>query len=58
MEIPVTAKTDWMTEDFVGFYAELVFSTPTTSTGVLVLERDNPSGLPEYDDSISIPIKF
>lgn len=56
--IPVTAKTDWMTEDFVGFYAELPFSGVTTATGTLILERDNPSGLPENDESISIPVKF
>lgn len=58
--MPVTAKTDWMTEDFVGFYAELSFDKTkvTTKTGTLVLQKDNPSGLPEHDDSVSIPIKF
>ena len=23
---------------------------------ILILKRDNPSGLPEYDDSIAIPV--
>ncbi len=56
--IPVTAKTDWMTKDFVGFYAELKFDGVTTDTGTLILQRDNPSGLPDNDESMSIPIKF
>ncbi len=56
--IPVTAKTDWMTEEFVDFYAELVFTNVTTATGTLILQKDNPSGLPEHDGSISIPVKF
>jgi hypothetical protein len=56
--IPVTAKTDWMTSDFVEFYAELDFGNVDTETGTLILRKDNPSGMPEYDDSISIPVKF
>jgi len=52
------AQSDWMTEDFVTFKAVISFSTPTTATGKLVLAKDNPSGLPENDKSIEIPIKF
>ena len=52
------AQGDWMTESFVPFKTKLVFSKPTTRTGVLVFEKDNPSGLPEHTDSLSIPISF
>jgi hypothetical protein len=52
------AQGDWMTENFVPFTASLTFSTPTTSTGTLVLSKDNPSGLPANDKSVSIPVKF
>jgi hypothetical protein len=47
-----------MTEDFVPFQAELSFSPPATATGTLVLERDNPSGLPENADELRIPVRF
>jgi len=50
--------SDWMTEDFVPFEATLEFQSPTTSRGVLILEKDNPSGLPEYADELRIPVKF
>lgn len=56
-EGPAQAKTDWMTEDFVQFETTLSF-TPTTGAGTLVLHNDNPSGLPENDREIRIPISF
>lgn len=54
----VTAKTDWMTEDFVEFAGELKFSDPGTDTGTLILQKDNPSGLPENADELRVPVKF
>lgn len=54
---PATAETDWMTSDFVPFKALLNF-TSTSSAGSLVIAKDNPSGLVEFDDSISIPLRF
>lgn len=56
--IPAQAQGEWMTENFVPFKAALVFSESRTETGTLILSKDNPSGLPEHDDSISIPVKF
>lgn len=53
-----TAQGDWMTEDFVPFTANITFTSSSTATGKLVLERDNPSGLPENDMSITIPVTF
>jgi len=52
------AQGDWMTENFVQFRAELVFPAPSTEKGNLVLEKDNPSGLPEHVDELRIPIRF
>ncbi len=52
------AKSDWMTTDFVPFEGEIEFQPSTTNNGLLVLEKDNPSGLPENDKSIEIPIRF
>ncbi len=52
-----TAQEDWMTEKPVRFTSELVYSTMATS-GYLVISKDNPSGLPENDASIKIPIQF
>jgi Immunoglobulin-like domain of bacterial spore germination. len=52
------AQDEWMTEDFVPFRAQLEFSPPETDRGTLVLEKDNPSGLPEHDDELRIPVRF
>jgi hypothetical protein len=53
------AKGEWMTEDFVPFEAVLVFPIPAGMTsGSLILSKDNPSGLPENDAKIVIPVKF
>jgi len=45
----VTAQGEWMTEGFVPFEGEIEFSVPGPTRAVLVLERDNPSDLPEHD---------
>ncbi len=53
------AQGDWMTSEFVPFSATLEFAKqPTGSHGTLVLKKDNPSGDPAHDDSITIPIVF
>ncbi len=52
------AQGNWMTTSFVPFTATLTFPTPSTTTGTLILEKDNPSGEPQNADSISIPITF
>ena len=55
--VPAQAQGDWMTEQHVPFIATITFTT-TAETGTLVLQKDNPSGLPEYDASVSIPVRF
>lgn len=57
-QVPAATSEDWMTEDFVPFSATLTFEEPTTETGKLILEKDNPSDLPENSDSLEIPLKF
>ncbi|OHB14108.1 MAG: hypothetical protein A3G05_01920 [Candidatus Zambryskibacteria bacterium RIFCSPLOWO2_12_FULL_45_14] len=57
------AQGDWMTTEFVPFEGKLIFSTPDPSTssgqtGTLVFQKDNPSGLPEHDDELRIPVRF
>ena len=55
---PAQAQGEWMTTEFVPFEVTLTFTAPETETGTLILEKDNPSGLPEHDASISIPVRF
>lgn len=52
------AKAEWMTEKFVPFEAMLEFEVPTTVKGTLVLQKDNPSGRPEFDDKLVVPVVF
>ncbi len=52
------ALSDWMTEDFVPFETTLEFQFSTTKKGTLILEKDNPSGLPENADELRIPVRF
>lgn len=53
------AKDDWMTEKFVPFSLRLEFDQPASEgVGRLILEKDNPSGLVENDDSLNIPVIF
>jgi hypothetical protein len=52
-----TAEGEWMTEAFVPFTAEIAFTTAETD-GFLLVRKDNPSGLPENDAEIRIPVRF
>ncbi|KKQ71457.1 MAG: hypothetical protein UT33_C0009G0048 [Candidatus Peregrinibacteria bacterium GW2011_GWC2_39_14] len=60
------ATSDWMTESFVPFEAQMEFtvpklaegSAPQVATGTLIFQKDNPSGLAEYDDELRVPVKF
>ena len=52
---------DWMTEDFVPFEASLDFiidKNVYSNKGTIILHKDNPSGLPENDDILEIPVEF
>ena len=62
----VMATEDWMTEAFVPFEGTLEFTKEVEADsnvflyprGALILKNDNPSGLPENDRAIEIPILF
>ena len=50
------AQGEWMTVEQVTFTATVTLDGPYSGPATVVLLRDNPSGLPQYDDSVSIPI--
>lgn len=50
------AEGEWMTENFVPFKALIKAPIDYIGPATLVLRKDNPSGLPENDASISFPI--
>lgn len=52
---------DWMTTEFIPFEANLTWVVDKeaySDKGTLILRKDNPSGLPEHDDALEIPIIF
>lgn len=56
-------QSEWMTTDFVPFTATLTFDVADISgqyseNGTLILKKDNPSGLPEHDDALEIPVRL
>ncbi|PIR59699.1 MAG: hypothetical protein COU68_04200, partial [Candidatus Pacebacteria bacterium CG10_big_fil_rev_8_21_14_0_10_45_6] len=52
------AQGSWMTEEFVPFEVTLTFDTPTNDNGTLVFKKNNPSGLPENDNELRLPVIF
>jgi hypothetical protein len=54
-----TANSEWMTENFVPFTAELNFVKPVDfNNGNLILQKDNPSGEYQFDDALEISVTF
>ncbi len=54
-----TADGEWMTSEFVPFTATITYAEDANAysqNGTLILKKDNPSGLPEHDDALEIPI--
>lgn len=59
---PNDPNSTWMTEDFVAYKATLEFEDPSweedfSKRGSLILQKSNPSGLPE-NDALEIPVSF
>ncbi len=54
------AQGEWMTTEFVPFQSiSIEFEPqPAGSAGTVILHKDNPSGLPEHDDELRIPVVF
>ncbi|HKL16931.1 MAG TPA: Gmad2 immunoglobulin-like domain-containing protein [Patescibacteria group bacterium] len=54
----IMTDKEWMTEDYVSFKEEIVFDQPETQNGTLILKKANPSGKPELEEKLEIPVKF
>ena len=54
--LPIQAQGEWMTTDFVPFSTEITIEGDYTGPATIVVHKDNPSGLPEHDGSVSIPV--
>jgi len=60
---PNDPESTWMTEDFVPFEGVIEFEDPSwdadfSKRGAIIFQKDNPSGLPENDDALEIPVWF
>ena len=58
-----TAQDDWMTEELIPFEGTIEFEKPDVfadfaKRGALILQKDNPSGLPENDNALEITVFF
>lgn len=51
-----SALDDWMTTDYVPFEGKVKIESNYIGEATLLLKKDNPSGLSEYDASCSFPI--
>jgi len=53
-----TALSDWMTTNLVDFTATMTYKVSTSTKGWLLFKNDNPSGLPDRDKSIKVPVNI
>ena len=55
-----TAQGEWMTEEFVPFTGSITSTAPREGmkSGIVLFKKDNPSGLPENEDSLAVPVQF
>jgi hypothetical protein len=58
-----TARGEWMTTEFVPFEAVIEFEIPPyvgdfSRRGSLILQKNNPSGLPQFDDALEFTVFF
>lgn len=56
-----TADGEWMTNDYVPFTGTIEFNTASTSPynrGSVIFKKDNPSGLPQNDNALEVPVVF
>lgn len=51
-----TAAEEWMTTDYVPFIGTIDLTAVTPGQYILELKRDNPSGEPQNDESVSLPV--
>ncbi len=53
---PVTALGEWMTSELVPFNTEVKVPESYIGKATIILENDNPSGMPENQKTLSVPI--
>lgn len=53
----VMTNEDWMSDGMHAFETQLSFVT-SAKTGFVVIRKDNPSGDPERDAEVRIPVRF
>lgn len=53
-----TAQENWMSKGWVPFEATIEYESPGDERGFLILQRANPSGLPENAREMRIPVIF
>ncbi len=57
----ITAEGDWMTEDFVPFSGTVEYDLASTTPyqrGTVIFQKANPSGLPEHDKAVEVPVQL
>ena len=50
--------SDWTSTGTVPFVATVAFKMPHSAMGTVVFLKDNPSGLPQNDESFAVPVRF
>ncbi len=55
---PAQAQGEWMTTNFVPFIANVKVPDSYIGPATLILKKDNPSGLPQNEASVSFPINI
>jgi len=55
-ESHIQAQGDWMTNHYVPFTGTLNYSVNATTSGTLLFQNDNPSGLPQNQKEFRVPI--
>jgi hypothetical protein len=53
---PAQTKADWMTQNFVPFRVDIKIPATYSGPATIILRKDNPSGLPEHDASVSFNV--
>ena len=56
-QAPAMTESNWQTENIIPFKGTLEFET-NKKMGKIIVEKDNPSGLPENADKIEIPVSI
>ncbi len=57
-DVILTARDEWMTEDFVPFSGTAEFVRPENPKGRVVIQNANPSGMEENQKELIIPVTF